>query len=251
MKNEMILSIGLAILLGASAPLRAAETPAVELELEAGAVWQSYNDVQIPNTSAGTRFSLSDVVGNGPWTAGRAYLTWNINERHGLRALYAPLSIKEPGVFAEPLSFAGEDFVAGSGEAVYTFNSYRLSYRYRFRESPTTTWWLGFTAKIRDAQIAVIQGSQRAVKDDLGFVPLLHIAGERRLGDGWHLNFDADALAGGPGRAEDVSLKVAKDLSRRVRLSAGYRLVEGGADVEEVYTFAWLHFAVAGIRIAF
>ena len=29
---------------------------------------------------------------------------------------------------------------------------------------------------------------------------------------------------------------------------AGYRTVEGGANVEETYNFAWLHYAVASVR---
>jgi hypothetical protein len=72
--------------------------PRFVVELETGPVWQSKNDVQIPNNEDGTRFSLVDVVGNGPWPAVRFYLTWNINPRHGLRALAAPLSITETGV---------------------------------------------------------------------------------------------------------------------------------------------------------
>mgnify|MGYP000158011055 CR=1 FL=1 len=58
-----------------------------------GAVWQSRNDVQIPNDDTGTRFSLVDVVGTGPWNAGRIHLTWNINERHGLRAAFAEADV--------------------------------------------------------------------------------------------------------------------------------------------------------------
>ena len=57
------------------------------IELEAGPVWQSRNDVQIPNTDAGTRFSLVDLAGKGPLPAARLYLTWNINDRHSLRGL--------------------------------------------------------------------------------------------------------------------------------------------------------------------
>ena len=34
-----------------------------EVELEAGPVWQTSNDVQIPNDAIGTRFSLADLVG--------------------------------------------------------------------------------------------------------------------------------------------------------------------------------------------
>jgi len=29
----------------------------------------------------------------------------------------------------------------------------------------------------------------------------------------------------------------------------GYRMVEGGADVDEVYNMAWIHYAVMGIMI--
>ena len=35
-------------------------------------MWQSYNDVEIPNDGTATRFSLSDLVGTGPWAAGQS-----------------------------------------------------------------------------------------------------------------------------------------------------------------------------------
>ena len=229
----------------------AADPDRFVLELEGGTAWQSYNDVQIPNDATGTRFSLADAVGKGPWTAGRVYLSWQPNERNELRALYAPLSITEPAVLAGPVSFAGDDFAAGAATATYKFDSYRLGYYHRFHEGQRWTWWWGFTAKIRDARIALEQGGRVAAKDDLGFVPLLHLAADWRVAPGWQVVFDADALAGGPGRAEDVSLKLARDVSERVRLAAGYRLVEGGADVDAVYTFAWLHYATASLRLAF
>ena len=38
-------------------------------------------------------------------------------------------------------------------KATYTFNSYRLSYRYRFHAGARTAAWVGFTGKIRDAEI--------------------------------------------------------------------------------------------------
>jgi len=66
-------------------------------DLEMGPVWQSRNDVRIPNTAAGTRFSLVDVVGQGPWPAGRLYITWNITNRHSIRGLLAPLSYTATG----------------------------------------------------------------------------------------------------------------------------------------------------------
>ena len=74
-------------------PADAQGDPGFAIELEAGPVWQSRNDVQIPNDETGTRFSLQDLAGNGPWFAGRLYATWNLRPRHGLRLLLAPLSI--------------------------------------------------------------------------------------------------------------------------------------------------------------
>jgi hypothetical protein len=240
-------ALGCAILLFVPAPT-AAQRPTLIVELEGGPVWQSYNDVEIPNDGSATRFSLSDLAGGGPWLSGRLYLTWNIAERHGLRVLVAPLSLTETGVASGALRFAGADYLnAVPIRATYTFNSYRLSYRWRFHAGERLRAWVGLTAKIRDAEIALEQGSTASRRDDLGFVPLLHLAGDWRLVSGWHLSLDSDALAGGPGRAVDVVLKLAYDPGGRWSIGAGYRTVEGGADVTDVYTFAWLHYAVASV----
>jgi hypothetical protein len=221
--------------------------PRVEVQLEAGPAWQSYNDVEIPNDGSATRFSLYDLAGSGPWASARLYVTWNINDRHGLRLLAAPLSITETGVLATPVTFAGETYAPGAAEATYTFDSYRVSYRYRFHSGTRATAWVGFTAKIRDAVIRLEQDGTASEKTDLGFVPLLHLSGDWRLAPRVRVSLDVDALAGGPGRAEDLALKLGYDVSDRWSVQAGYRTVEGGADVDAVYTFAWLHYAVASV----
>jgi hypothetical protein len=226
----------------------AVHAPSFAIELEGGPVWQSYNDVEIPNDGSATRFSLSDLVGNGPWAAGRVYVTWNVGERHGLRLLVAPFSLTEFGVPGRTLDFAGSTFAAQEPvEATYTFNSYRLSYRYRFRSAPRAWAWVGFTAKVRDAEVSLEQEATSGRKDDLGFVPLLHLAGEWRVAPRWRLGLDADGLAGGPGRAVDAALKLGYDPGGAWMVQTGYRTVEGGADVVEVYSFAWLHYAVASV----
>lgn len=215
------------------------------VELEAGPVWQSRNDVQIPNDDEGTRFSLVDLAGNGPWPAGRLYVTWNINDRHGLRALAAPLSYNETGTLEAPVDFAGASYLPGvPTEATYQFDSWRLTYRYRFHNGDRWTWWVGATAKIRDAKIQLQQGDVTSRDTDLGFVPLLHLAADWRLAERWHLLLDLDALAGGPGRAEDFAAKLAYDVNDRWSITAGYRTVEGGADTDDVYSFGWFHYAV-------
>lgn len=235
--------------LGCPWTLVAQDPPTWVFELEGGAAWQSYNDVEIPNDGSATRFSLYDLAGSGPWPAGRLYVTWNINDRHGLRLLLAPLSLTETGVPDQAIDFASAGYDAGQPtEATYTFNSYRLTYRYRFHAGETTTAWVGFTAKIRDAVIRLAQDGTTSEKTDLGFVPLLHLAGDWQFAPRWHLGLDVDALAGGPGRAEDAALELGYDLNDHWMLQAGYRTVEGGADVEEVYTFAWLHYGVVSVR---
>lgn len=235
-------------LLAMLAPLASgAQTPRLVLELEGGPAWQSYNDVEIPNDGTATRFSLRDVVGSGPWPAGRLYLTWNMAERHGLRLLLAPLSVREDGLLGGAVEFEGASYAPGPARATYSFSSYRISYRYRFYAEEGATMWVGFTAKLRDAEIALEQGMTASSSNDLGFVPLLHVSGEWRVAPRWRLTFDADALAGGPGRAVDGTLKAGYDLSDRWTMSAGYRTVEGGADVESVYAFAWLHYAALSL----
>ncbi len=222
------------------------------IEFEAGAVWQGLNDVEIPNDGTATRFSVEDLVGRGPYFSYRAYASYDFNEKHGLRLLLAPLTVEGSGVPAAPIAFDDETFDAGvSTDAKYTFNSYRVTYRYRFADTDHWRWHIGFTAKIRDAEVSLSQGSKSASYDNVGFVPLLHIAGEWKASDRWSAILDADALAAPQGRAEDVALKIAYRFSGRWSASAGYRMVEGGADNDKVYTFAWLHYVVASVRCAF
>jgi hypothetical protein len=248
--RALLLATVLTLIPAAESYLRGQEIPRLEIEAELGSFWQSRNDVQIPNDEAGTRFSLADLAGNGPWTSQRLYITWNFNEKHSLRALFAPLSITEAGILEEPVSFAGEDFATDSPvEGTYQFNSWRLGYRYRFSSSPVLDMWVGFTAKLRDAEVRLEQGSTTANDTDLGFVPLLHFAADWRVTPRTHIDLDFDGLAGGPGRAFDVALKFGYDLSDRVTIGGGYRTLEGGADVDTVYNFAWLHYGVVSLAL--
>jgi hypothetical protein len=240
-------AVVLCALAGAATPA-AAQTPRLVVELEAGPAWQSYNDVEIPNDGTATRFSLRDLAGAGPWPAGRLYATWSVSERHAVRLLAAPFSLTATGVPDRPIRFAGGEFRAGEpATATYTFNSYRLTYRYLWRAGERATLRIGATAKIRDAVIALEQGAAAARKDDLGLVPLLHLAAGWQPGDRWDVVLDVDALAGGPGRAIDAALSLERQLGRHWSLRGGYRMVEGGADVAEVHTFAWLHYAAVAL----
>ena len=108
-----------------------------------------------------------------------------------------------------------------------------------------------FTAFIRDARIALRQNDTFAEDTDVGFVPLAYLGGQARLSDKWRFLLDFEGLGASQGRAFDVAAKLGYAFSDRWEMAFGYRTIEGGADVEQVYNFAWLHFAVASIRVRF
>ena len=218
--------------------------------LEFGAVGFTKNDVRIPGNT-GTKFDMTDLTGSGPEAFARLDGYWNINDRHGLRLVLAPLEVSGTGELPGDTEFAGETFPAGATEGIYKFNAYKLTYRYTFRDRGAWHWRIGFTGVIRDANIELRQGTLQANDDDLGFVPALHVSGEYRFGDRWLFELDFDGLAGGPGRLFDVALKLEYDLTERWRVGAGYRTLEGGADTDDVYTFAWLHYGVLDIGYHF
>lgn len=215
----------------------------VIVELEGGPVWQTKNDIQVPNDETGTRIALDELIGTGPFPALRLYAEIRLGQRHGLRLLAAPLSVEGTGVLTEPADYNGVTFAAGTPtEAAYRFDSYRLTYRYRLVSNPTWRVDIGLSAKIRSAETSLSQGQTSSSYSNIGFVPLLYAAASWHPAPGWSLALDADGAAASQGRAFDVSLKLYRDLSERWSLSAGYRTLEGGADVEDVYTFAWFHY---------
>ena len=218
--------------------------------LEAGAAWQTRNDFRIPG-DGGTLVELADYD-QGPVPAFRATLTWDLTSRQSLRLLAAPLRLETTFTPESPVVFQDLVFPAGRPtDATYVFNSYRLSWYWRFPPGEKWSFRLGATLKVRDAEIGLAGLPGRSVKDDLGVVPLVYLYARYQATDRFALELEADALAAPQGRAEDVSLKGVFRVSESVELDLGYRLLEGGADNDEVYTFAFFHYAVAGVRVRF
>jgi hypothetical protein len=159
---------------------RGADPKKFSIEIEAGPVWQSRNDVRVPNET-GTKFSMRDIQGSGPFAAARLHFDYAFRPKHEFRVLAAPLSVTATGQLSAATSFAGQTFAPGQPvEGTYQFNSYRLTYRYRIYEGDRWTWKIGATGKIRDAKIELRQGGVSAVDENVGFVPLLHLDGEYR-----------------------------------------------------------------------
>ncbi|MGB2698356.1 MAG: hypothetical protein WBD28_10925, partial [Candidatus Zixiibacteriota bacterium] len=210
-----------------------------------------YNDVRIPNET-GTDISLTDDLKTDPNLFSRAKLIYKINDKHTITALFAPLRLEADGSVNKTVRFEDEEFPPNTKlKSIYRFDSYRLTYRYKFYDNKDIQFGLGFTAKIRDASISLKGGNKEAEKKNTGFVPLINFRGEWRFSRNWTLVLDGDALAAPQGRAEDVFLGVEYDMAQNVDLKFGYRILEGGADAGEVYTFALLHYIVIGAILTF
>lgn len=220
-------------------------------DFENGAALPGYNDVQVPRDT-GTRFSLSeDLSAKGAYYFRvRVGVQWK--DRHTISVFAAPFRVRASGSVGRDLVFFEETFAAGTPLAgVYKFNSYRLTYRFDIVRKGAWRVGVGLTAKIRDAAIKIEGGGLSSNKTNVGFVPLLNFRVLWQFHERWGLLLEGDAAAAKQGRAEDVTLALQYRLNERIALRAGYRILEGGADVEEVYNFALVHYLSAGITYRF
>ena len=240
--------LGAALVLALLTVVPASAESRWHLDLEGGPAWRMRTDFAIPGDT-GTRLHLD----NGSAIAAfRATVVWDFGARWSLRALAAPLSTETDFVSAAPVEFDGVSFPAGAPlRQSYEFNSYRFSFFYRFRSTGPWAFRAGITGKVRDASIRVSGAGRSGTRDDLGFVPLLY--GGVRYDTGGPVAFDAelDGLGAPQGRAIDLSLRLELRAGDRVRPYLGYRLLEGGADNDEVYSFATFHYALAGVSVRF
>jgi hypothetical protein len=222
------------------------------VDIEAGPVFSGYNDVRIPGNT-GTLFSLTEDLHARTALGFRARVSKTFGDRHWVSVLVAPLRVESRGSLNRDVLFAGERFIDGAElKALYRFDSYRLTYRYGLVRARRFSFDLGLTAKIRDAEIRLTYAQLMmpgASKKNTGFVPIISFRADWSLSQRVGLVLDGDALAAPQGRAEDVTAALRIGFGDRVDARVGYRVLEGGSDVDEVYGFALFHYAVAGITL--
>ncbi len=225
----------------------------VTVEAETGGLWFSRNDVRIPN-EGGTRFDMIDLIGSdlAPYIRIRASV--RLFERHTVRILYAPLTKSGTGRLDKDgaIIFADSEFspdlpITGT----YQFNTWRLTYRYTFYDRGPWELGAGLAGLIRDAKVQLEQNGLEDRDTDLGFVPLVHLFASRELTGRLSLQLDAETLAGPQGRATDAALTIHYLLRDKLSLYTGYRILEGGADVDQVYNFSWINFVPFGLTWTF
>jgi hypothetical protein len=221
----------------------------ISLDLESGIIYSGYNDVRIPGDT-GDLFSLSeDLEAENPLFV-RLSLSYTLNGRHTFSLLYAPLTVKSTGQFETETQFDDTLFPADIDiDASYTFNSYRFTYCYKLVRKENLEFGLGFTAKIRDAEIKLEADDLEEINDNVGFVPIVNFRFHYQLKNDLGFLIDGDALAAPQGRAEDILAAITYSFSEKITAKLGYRILEGGADNDEVYTFALFNYAVIGILV--
>ena len=216
------------------------------LDLEAGPAWQLRNDFAVPGDT-GTLVRLDD---QGPYLAGRVTLNWHAWERWSLRFVAAPLTTDTEFTPQADILFQGVTFAAGEPLAVdYRFDSYRAGAYYRFPGGGPWSFRAGLTLKLRDAEIALGSASQAAAKSNTGVVPLLYGGVRLQASERVAIDLDVDGAAASQGRAIDAALRVEALVADHVALYLGGRVLDGGADNDEVNSFATFAYALGGVRL--
>jgi hypothetical protein len=222
-----------------------------EVDIESGGMFVSYSDVQIPK-STGTLISLSDELKTDPAFFIRGRISYYFNKNHMISVLIAPLKLEASGNIDREVVFEGVSFNPNvTLNSVYKFNSYRFTYQYFRYLSDDFYFGIGLTAKVRDALISIADSIHKSEKTDLGFVPLIKFNLTWQFLEPLALVLDGDALAAPQGRAEDVSVALRGDFGKNIALKLGYRMLEGGSDVEAVYSFTWINYIFAGAVLRF
>ncbi len=249
MKNKFILSATLCAISFFS--ITSFVKAQANIDIESGAVFTGYNNVRIPGNT-GSLFSLKTDLEAEPSAFIRIRAGYTIKSRHTISLLYAPLMVKSNGSTNKQIDFEGVMFPSNTAlNARYTFNSYRITYRYDIVKRSKFEFGLGFTAKIRDAEIALNSQGLAASKKNVGFVPIINFRLNWKINDKIGVLFEGDALAAPRGRAEDVLLAGTYKFSDQFLLHFGYRILEGGAGNDEVYNFTLFHYASLGVSYTF
>jgi len=221
-----------------------------KFDTEFGASFNTRNNIRFPNNENTTSnlVNVPEQFGVGQTAFFRLRASYTIKNRHTISVLYAPLTFNSSGSFERPIKFGNS--VYGENEITdisYKFNSYRLTYNYRIVDREKIKFGIGITGKIRDARIGFSSGTKSDETTDLGFVPLINFNLDLFLTKKLVFSLNGDALVGAQGRAEDIFAGFEYSIIDPIAIKAGYRILEGGADNDQVYNFSLIHYASFGV----
>lgn len=219
--------------------------------VQGGVVFTGYNDVALPGDT-GTKISFHDELETGPGFSPRVEAGYEFSFPLYAGIMASTLRLDADGTLDRPVEFDNKIFSAGTGvKATYRFDSYRATARYYFIDNTAFRAGAGFTAKIRDAEITLEGGGQKGGLKNTGFVPILNLYLQWFISPSFSMLVYGDGAWSPYGRAEDFFAGADWKINDNFSLMAGYRILEGGADNDTVYTFSLFHYAVIGIGFRF
>lgn len=216
------------------------------INLELGQADVTYNKVKIDGED-GTLFNLAPPLDSTFFY--RLSFIKKFDSPHGFRLLYAPLKFSGDKTFSSDINFSGVNFSSGQKiETEYQFNSYRGTYFYEVVSKSDFLLRVGGTVKVRDALIELKQNNVKKFKKNTGVVPLVYLFSEYKWDNNFRLAFDFDGLMAPQGRAFDVALMGGYYFSSSYHLNLGYRMLEGGADNDNVYNFSQINYFFSSLQ---
>jgi hypothetical protein len=220
------------------------------VNIESGVFFTGFNDIR--NGTNGTLFSLKNdlLTPSSPFL--RIRVGYLLNNKHHFSVLYAPLKTFVTGTLSKNILFDGKNFKANIPlEAIYKFNSYRLTYNRRILMKDNFILGFGISAKIRDAGISLKNEEVLSENFSIGFVPLMNIVANWNISQKATVEFLGEGLVSSKGRAIDFSLSGSYSFTNNFQGNIGYRLLEGGVDGTIRYNFIQLHFVFASLKFSF
>ena len=177
--------------------------------------------------------------------------------RHVVTLLYQPLTLNTRTVVdANPptvgtLEVGDASFGAGTPlELKYGFDFWRASYLYDFARSPDTILGAGLSLQIRNASIvfSAVDGSDAAVQQNIGPVPILKVRAAHRFSPYFGLDFEADGFyassaffngSANPfkGWVWDAALTASTAFAPNARAFLVLRSIGGGAEGNNAYDY--------------
>ncbi|MCB0391377.1 MAG: hypothetical protein KDD58_08800 [Bdellovibrionales bacterium] len=244
MLKNIILSFLTSILLNLPAAM------ATELMTEVGGAWQHRNDVKIKPES-GTYFEFNELD-KGPFPHYRIELFQAFGKKSFIRLVYAPFTVKITGKPKFAINFNDKIFIPNRDLTInYSFNSYRATYIYRLWDNSKNYFEVGFTGKVRQADIQFTQDNTTSMYDNIGFVPLFYMGTQFMLASKLFFYSNFDFAVASQGQAFDLALKLRYTLFDPFNMGLGIRSLEGGADNEKVFTWSWFNYAVLDFSLQF
>ena len=215
---------------------------------QGAAVFSAYNDVKLPGDT-GTKLSYTDDLDSDPVFSPRIEGGYEFDFPLYIGFMASLLRLEARGTLHKTVYYDGLVFNEGEEvKAKYRFDSYRITARYYFLNSGKIKAGAGLTGKIRDAEITLESDTQKGGLSNTGAVPLINLYLEWVASDRVSILFYGDGAWSPYGRAEDFFAGLIYRFNDTAALMAGYRLLEGGADNDEVYTFSMFNYAVFGVE---